>query len=145
MAPDVAGQWGASNLPNGIYGSWGGSFLTIPKQAANKEEAWEFIKWLTVERQAQIDGMTTIGTFPANVLAHDAAEIHEEVPYLAGQKARELFAEVAAKVPAVAPREGDLIAEDAVFAGALAEVLNDGKDIAQALADAEALVMRRLQ
>ena len=145
MAPDMAGQWGASNLPNGIYGSWGGSFLTIPKQAANKEDAWEFIKWLTVERQAQIDGMTTIGTFPANLTAHDADEIHAEVPYLAGQKARELFAEVAAKVPAVAPREGDLIAEDAVFAGALAEVLNDGKDIAQALADAEALVLRRLR
>ena len=145
MAPEMAGQWGVSNLPDGIYGSWGGSFLTIPRQAANKADAWEFIKWLTVERQAQIDGMTTIGTFPANITAHDAAEMNEEVAYLGGQKARELFAEVAANVPAVAPREGDLIAEDAVFAGALAEVLNDGKDIEQALADAEALVLRRLR
>jgi len=41
--------------------------------------------------------------------------------------------------------KGDLIAEDVVMNGALAEVLNDGKDIMQALQDAERLLKRRVK
>jgi multiple sugar transport system substrate-binding protein len=89
MAPDTKGKWGASNLPNGIFGSWGGSFLAIPKQAKNKKDAWEFIKYLTSTSEAQI--------------------------------------------------------EDVVLNGALAEVLNDGKDVMAALKEAEALVKRRVK
>ncbi len=145
MAPDTKGKWGASNLPNGIYGSWGGSFLAIPKQAKNKKEAWDFIKFLTTTSEAQISGLKTIGSFPVLKATYADSAFDEPIEFLAGQKARQLFAEVAQKVPAVAPKKGDLIAEDVVLNGALLEVLNDGKDIMAALKDAERLVKRRVK
>lgn len=73
------------------------------------------------------------------------AAFDEPIDFLAGQQALQLFAEVAQKVPAVTPMEGDLIAEDVVMNGALAEVLNDGKDIMEALQDAERLLLRRVR
>ncbi len=145
MAPDTAGLWGASNLPDGIYGSWGGSFLAIPKQAKNKKEAWEFIKFLTNTSHAQLAGMKNIGAFPALTGTYGDAAFEEPIDFLAGQKARLLFAEVANKVPAVAPRKGDLIADDLIIRGALYEVLNDGKAIEAALRDAERLIKRRVK
>jgi multiple sugar transport system substrate-binding protein len=145
MAPDTAGKWGASDLPGGIYGSWGGSFLAIPKQSENPEEAWEFIKYLTTQQGPQIDSLRDLGAFPVLLSTYGDAAFDEPLDFLAGQKARQLFAEVAKKVPAVTPMKGDLIAEDVVMNGALAEVLNDGKDINQALKDAERLLKRRVK
>jgi len=145
MAPDTAGKWGASNLPDGVYGSWGGSFLAIPKQAENKAEAWDLIKFLTSTDTAQIAGLKNIGAFPVLTSTYDDPAFDEPLDFLDGQKARQLFAEVAQQVPAVAPKNGDLIAEDVVLNGALAEVLNDGKDIMTALKEAERLVKRRVK
>ncbi len=144
MAPDTAGLWGASHLPNGIYGSWGGSFLAIPQQSENKEAAWEMIKYLTTSSDIQLAGLAKIGAFPVLESTYTDASFDEPIAFLDGQQARQLFAEVAKQVPAVLPMEGDLIARDVVNA-ALAEVLNDGKDVASALADAERLILRRVR
>jgi len=145
MAPETAGKWGASDLPGGIYGSWGGSFLAIPTQSENPAEAWEFIKYLTTQEQPQVDSLRDLGAFPVLLSTYDDPAFDEPMDFLAGQKARQLFAEVAKKVPAVTPMKGDLIADDVVMNGALAEVLNDGKDIMQALNDAERLLKRRVK
>ncbi len=144
MAPDTAGLWGASNLPDGIYGSWGGSFLAIPKQSENKEAAWEMIKYLTTRSDVQLAGLAKIGAFPVLEATYTDASFNEPLAFLDGQPARKLFAEVAQRVPAVLPKDGDLIARDVVQA-ALAEVLNDGKDVQAALADAERLILRRVR
>ena len=145
MAPDTAGKWGASDLPGGIYGSWGGSFLAIPAQSENPAEAWEFIKYLTTQEQPQIDSLRDLGAFPVLLSTYGDSAFDEPIDFLAGQKARQLFAEVAKNVPAVTPMNGDLIADDVVMNGALAEVLNDGKDIMQALKDSERLLKRRVK
>ena len=145
MAPDTKGKWGVSNLPDGIYGSWGGSFLAIPKQAANKEEAWKLIEFLAARPEAQIASLKDIGAFPVLTATYGDAAFDEPIEFLNGQKGRQLFAEIAQKVPAVAPKKGDLIAEDVVLGGALAEVLNDGKDVMEALQDAERLLKRRVK
>jgi len=145
MAPDTAGLWGASDLPGGIYGSWGGSFLAIPAQSKNPEAAWKFIKYLTTEQGPQIDSLRDLGAFPVLTSTYGDPAFDEPIDFLAGQQARQLFAEVARNVPAVTPMKGDLIAEDVVMNGALAEVLNDGKDIMEALQDAERLLKRRVR
>jgi len=112
MAPETAGKWGASDLPGGIYGSWGGSFLAIPTQSENPAEAWEFIKYLTTQEQPQVDSLRDLGAFPVLLSTYDDPAFDEPMDFLAGQKARQLFAEVAKKVPAVTPMKGDLIADD---------------------------------
>jgi len=145
IAPDTAGKWRASNLPAGLYGSWGGSFLAIPKQAKDKAAAFEFIKYLTTTDEAQLTAFDVIGAFPAKTSTYSSPKFDEEIAFLGGQKARKLFAEVAGKVSPLVPNKGDLIAEDIVENQAMREVLNENKDIKQALADAEALVKRRVK
>lgn len=145
MAPDTAGKWGVSNLPDGVYGAWGGSFLAIPRQAEDKQAAWAFVEFLTGTPEAQLAGLRNIGAFPVLKETYADPMFDEPIEFLAGQQARRLFAEIAEKVTAVSPQKGDLIAEDVVINGALLEVLNDGKDVMAALRDAERLVMRRVR
>lgn len=145
MAPDTAGKWGVSNLPDGVYGSWGGSFLAIPRQAENKQAAWAFVEFLTSTPEAQLASLRNIGAFPVLKETYADPMFDEPIEFLAGQQARRLFADIAEQVTAVSPQDGDLIAEDVVINGALLEVLNDDKDVMAALQDAERLVMRRVR
>ncbi len=144
MAPKTAGKWGVSNLPDGIYGSWGGSFMAIPKQAKNKADAWKVIKYLTSNKDAQISGLKKIGAMPALKATYGDKIFEEPIPFLNKQKARLLFAEVAEKVRPVTPMKGDLIAEDVIKA-ALTDVLNEGKDVMVALKEADRLIKRRVK
>lgn len=142
MAPETAGLWGVSNLPGGIYSSWGGSFYAIPEQCENKEAAWELIEFLTTNEEIQLAAFRHIDAFPAVTATYDDPIFEEPIDFLAGQQARLLFAEVAENVPGIATHPNDAIATE-IFDSALAEVLNEGRDPAEALAEAEMLIMRR--
>ncbi|BDP34937.1 extracellular solute-binding protein [Vibrio mytili] len=143
IAPGTAGKWGVSNLPDGIYGSWGGSFLSIPTQSTKQDEAWQLIEYMTTRRDVQLKHFETIAAFPANVTTYDDAMFSEEMPFLGGQKARLLFAEVAKNIKPVEPAKGDHVARSIVLENALMEVLDEGKDIKTALEEAERLIKRR--
>lgn len=143
IAPDTAGSWGVEHLPNGIYGSWGGSFLSIPTQSENPDQAWELIEYMTTKRDIQLKHFETIAAFPANVTTYDDPMFAEEIDFLGGQKARLLFADVAQNIKPVAPAKGDHVARSIILENALMEVLDEGKDIKTALADAERLIKRR--
>ncbi len=142
MAPETAGMWGASNLPNGIYSSWGGSFYGIPQQSANKEAAWELITFLTTNPDTQLSAFNTIGAFPAVTSTYDSSAFEEPIAFLADQQARTLFAEVAQNISGVATNPNDQVAQEIVNS-ALAEVLDEGRDIEAALAEAANLISRR--
>lgn len=143
MAPDTAGNWGVSNLPDNTYGTWGGSFLAIPKQAKNPEAAWDLIEYM-VSEDIQLAGFKNIAAFPAHTGTYDDASFNESIDFLRGQKARLLFAEIAENVEPVQPHTGDQIAESLVTT-ALEQVLNDGVAIDKALADAERQIKRRVR
>ncbi|MCK6264044.1 extracellular solute-binding protein [Vibrio sp. ZSDE26] len=143
IAPDTAGNWGVENLPDGIYGSWGGSFLSIPTQAANQDDAWKLIEYMTTDREVQLKSFETIAAFPANVTTYDDAMFNEGVEFLGGQKARQVFAEVAKNIKPVQPAKGDHVARSIILENALMEVLDEGKDIKVALSEAERLIKRR--
>ena len=46
QAPKTKGKWDIAAVPGG-GGSWGGSFLAIPKQSQHAQEAYNLIKFLT--------------------------------------------------------------------------------------------------
>lgn len=46
--PEGAGNWGLTIPPKGCF-SWGGSAFMIPKEAKNKDAAYDFISWLNTE------------------------------------------------------------------------------------------------
>lgn len=143
IAPDTAGKWAVSNLPNGVYGSWGGSFLSIPIQSKNQDNAWQLIEYMTTNRDVQLQSFETIAAFPSNVTTYNDVLFDEPMPFLGGQKARLVFAEVAQNIKPVTPSKGDHVARSIILENALMEVLDEGKDIKTALSEAERLIKRR--
>ncbi|MCW8334844.1 ABC transporter substrate-binding protein [Vibrio paucivorans] len=143
IAPETKGKWAVSNLPDGIYGSWGGSFLSIPTQSKNPDDAWKLIEYMTTKRDVQLKHFETIAAFPANSTTYDDDLFEQEIPFLSGQKARLLFAEVAQNIEPVAPAKGDHVARSIVLENALMQVLDEDKDIKTALNEAERLIERR--
>ena len=143
IAPRSSGLWGVSNLPNSIFGSWGGSFLAIPRQGPRPDEAWRVIEFL-IKPEIQLKGVVNIGAFPANLKTFDDKIFAEPVDYLRGQKARLLFAETAKKIRPVTPSRGDQIAFT-IYKNALEEAVVQGKDIKRTLEQADHLLIRRMR
>lgn len=142
MAPDTAGLWGASHLPGETVTNFGGSFYGIPEQSENKEAAWKLVQFLTTDPEVQLAAFEKIGAFPAVVSTYDDPTFDEPLEFLAGQPARQLFAEVAQGIQGTATHPNDIVAEE-IIDSALTQVLDEGRDIGEALAEAEMLIMRR--
>jgi len=142
LAPDTAGQWRSAVLPGGAWGSYGGSFYAIPKKAAHKAEAWDFIRFMTADKETQLGSLRTLDAFPALLAAQQDALFDEPINFLGGQKARQLWREIASKVPTIPVNRLDAMATD-VIRFEYEEVVAQGKDIRQALADARVLIERR--
>lgn len=144
MAPETKGLWRVQQLPEGLYGSWGGSFYGIPSASKNKAEAWTLIKYLTTNRASQIAAFKAIGAFPALLSAQTDPVFEEGVDFLGGQKARVLWREAARKIKPVEANKYDRVANE-IISTALSQVLDEGKDIKAALAEAKTLIERRMR
>lgn len=142
MAPDSKGLWRSAGLPGGIHASYGGSFYAIPKKAANKAAAWDFIVLLTANREVQLQSLRVLDSFPALLEAHGDPAMDEPIEFLGGQAARRLWRDSAARIPAIAVNKHDAMAHDVINAE-FEKVLTEGKAITAALADARVLIERR--
>lgn len=144
LAPDTKGLWRASQLPEQAWGSWGGSFYTIPKGAKNKALAWDFIQMMTLDPQMQLNAFKAQDAFPALVDVHNDAFFDQPIEFLGGQKARLLWRDASRKISTVDVHKLDPIAEEIVNTE-MDKVLDQGKDVRTALADAKALLERRVR
>ena len=142
LNPEAAGQWRAAPLPNGAFASWGGSFYAIPKVGKQKKEAWEFVKFMTTNKEMQTLAFRKMGAYPAIVEAQDKAFLNEPIAYLGGQPARLLWADAAAKIPAMKPDRFDGTALE-IMTAALDDVLERGKPVDEALKAANDQLKRR--
>ena len=87
-------------------------------------------------------GFDRIGAFPAVTSTYGDPLFNEELAFLQGQQARLLFSEVANNIEGRATHPGDNVAEEIVNS-ALSQVLDEGRDIEEALAEAQQLIARR--
>ena len=144
LAPSTKGQWRAAQLPEGAWAAYGGTFYAMPKAApaANKAMAWELIQMMTLNRDMQISAFKTQDAFPALLSTHNDAFFDQPIEFLGGQKARVLWRDASRNIKAVAVHELDAFAEEVVNTE-LDKVLDQGKDIPTALADAQKLLERR--
>jgi multiple sugar transport system substrate-binding protein len=142
LAPATAGKWRSAPLPGGLFASYGGSFYAIPKRAQHKAQAWQFVRFLTADRETQLDALTQFGNFPALLAAQRDPVVDVPVAFLGGERAGALWRETAAHIPAVPVDKYDSMATDAVRAE-YQNVLVRGKDIHEALADAKWLIEHR--
>lgn len=144
LAPKTSGLWRAAQLPERSWAAYGGTFLAIPRgaPAANKALAWKFIQMMTLNRDLQLSAFKSQDAFPALIEAHSDAFFELPIEFLGGQKARLLWREAAANASAVAVHKQDSFASE-VIDTELDKVLDRGKDITTALADAQRLLERR--
>lgn len=144
VAPATAGLWRASQLPEGAYAFYGGAFYAIPRHsaAANKALAWDFIQLMTLSRERQFAAFKAQDAFPALVECYDDPFFEQPLPFLGGQKARLLWRTAALRITATPVHKQTTFADE-VITTELDHVLDRGKDIGQALADAQRLIARR--
>ena len=146
LAPNTKGQWRAAQLPEASWAAYGGTFLAIPKRsaAANKVMAWEFIQMMTLNKELQMNAFSSQDAFPALLEAHTSPFFDQPIEFLGGQKARLIWREASRNIKSFAVHELDSFAEE-VINTELDKVLDQGKDIATALADAKKLIERRVK
>ena len=144
VAPTTAGKWRAAQLPENAWVSYGGTYYAIPRDSdpEKKALAWELIEMMTLDPARQLAALKTQDAFPALLAAQEDPFIEEPQPFLGGERARVLWREAARHITATAVHKQTNFAEDAVNAE-LDNVLDDGKDIRQALADAARLLELR--
>lgn len=144
LAPETRGLWRASQLPEGAWAAYGGTFYAIPRGAPepNKRLAWELIKLLTLNREMQLAAFKAEDAFPALVTTYDDPFFDQPIAFLGGERARVLWREAARHIKAVAVHKQDAFAGE-VIDTELDKVLDHGKDITVALADAARLLERR--
>lgn len=144
VAPATSGLWRASQLPDKAYTFYGGAFYAMPRRAApaNKALAWDFIQLMTLDRERQFAAFKSQDAFPALVACYDDPFFEQPLPFLGGQKARLLWREAALRISATPVHKQTPFADE-VISAELDHVLDRGKPIPQALADAQRLIARR--
>lgn len=144
VAPQTRGLWRAAQLPENTFVGYGGTFYAMPRRAepARKALAWELIQLLTLDRERQFAAFRSQDAFPALLETHDDPFFDEPLPFLGGQRARTLWRDAARRIRAVEVHKQNNFADE-VVGTELDNVLDHGKDIGRALADAERLLARR--
>lgn len=144
LAPTTRGKWRAAQLPEGAFAAYGGSFFAIARgaEAARKPMAWAFIQFMTLNRTQQLAAFKAQDAFPALVEAHQDPFYDEPLPFLGGQTARRDWREATTHTRAVPVHKQDAFARE-VIDTELDKVLDRGKDITAALADAQRLLQQR--
>jgi len=144
LAPSTRGLWRASQLPEHSFAAFGGTFFAIPKgaPAAHKQLAWEFIQLMTLNRDVQLGAFKAQDAFPALIETYADPFFELPIEFLGGQKARVIWREAATHITAIAVHKQDSFADE-VINTELDKVLDRGKDITVALADAQRLLQQR--
>lgn len=144
LAPDTKGLWRAAQLPEGAWAAYGGTFFAIAKgaPAVNKPLAWELIQMLTLQRDSQLAAFKAHDAFPSLTETYDDSFFDQPIAFLGGQKARLMWRAAAQHITAVDVHKQDSFADE-VINTELDKVLDQGKDIPTALADAQRLLTRR--
>lgn len=85
--------WDIANVFPGGGGNWGGSYLTVPAQGKNVDEAKKLAAWLTAPEQ-QIEAFKTKGTFPSQVKAlDDKAVLDQKNPFFNDAPVGKIFSD----------------------------------------------------
>lgn len=144
VAPGTAGQWRVAQLPENTYVSYGGSYYALPRQAApaRRALAWELVQLLTLNRELQFAAFKSQDAFPALLETFDDPFFEQPLPFLGGQRARMLWRSAAQRITATQVHKQANFADE-VVGTELDNVLDRGKPIPAALADAARLLQRR--
>ncbi|MBO7747023.1 sugar ABC transporter substrate-binding protein [Paenibacillus sp. MWE-103] len=106
-APDLSGKWAAVPMPLGGPSSIpttvnGGTGMALSKFSANKEEAWDFLKYTHLNTENIVSSFQIINLFPALTSAAVSPDLHKEnatTKYFDGQDIASLYADLGTQAP----------------------------------------------
>jgi multiple sugar transport system substrate-binding protein len=144
LAPTTRGLWRASQLPQGAYAAYGGTFFSMARANSDESKAlgWQFARLLTTDRALQLQAFRNHDAFPALVDTFDDPFFDQPLPFLGGQAGRRVWRDAAAHIVAPTIHKQDRFAEE-VIDTELDKVLLQDKDIPSALGDAAQLLQHR--
>jgi ABC-type glycerol-3-phosphate transport system substrate-binding protein len=104
--PDTDGDWGVYELPAYESGgnhatNWGGSNLCLPSQTDGDavDRAWDYVEWAMTSTEMHNRMLSEFGIFPAYEPAYEADVYDEALEFFGGQRARQVFVDLAPDVP----------------------------------------------
>lgn len=125
-ANETSGKWRIAQIPEGS-GSWGGSFLALPKEGKHPKEAYDFITWLT-NKDNQLKTYKASGLLPSiPAVYNEPAFQADQDDFFGGQVISEAYARSAQRVKPVycGPRFEQM---DTLIKKALRDVLENEAD-----------------
>jgi multiple sugar transport system substrate-binding protein len=105
-ARDTMGDWGLCEGPAVYF--WGGTWVGIYRDCVQKKLAWEFIKFMTLDRDSQKWWAIETGDFVSNRTVIDRIKRDFADPLLDGQNHYEFYARVVNKVDGSLLKKYDL-------------------------------------
>ncbi|MEV7805294.1 extracellular solute-binding protein [Microbispora sp. NPDC088329] len=91
-APGTKGKWDIATIPGGA-GNWGGSYLAIPKRAANPKAAWEYISKMQ-SPQGQLDHFLEAGSLPTTPSVYqDSKLLSQKDPFFSDAPIGKIYTE----------------------------------------------------
>ncbi len=128
------GKWDIAAMPGG-GGNQGGSLLTIPAAAKNKQAAWDFLQWyLAPDQQEKV--FTRFGLFPSTPALYKKSSIKDfKDPFFSNAPVGAIYATGVQKLKPIPLGPKDQ-AIDNVIGAALSRVANKKQSAAKAWAQA---------
>ncbi|MDT0268828.1 extracellular solute-binding protein [Streptomyces sp. DSM 44915] len=104
FVPELAGQWGAVQLPawdGTAAGNYGGSTLALPEGASHPEEAMEFARWVATDPEAVAAAAPVSSAMPVSHELFDSWETELEAanPYVQGMGLPEVARAASESIP----------------------------------------------
>lgn len=120
-----ADKWDVAAAPKPA--NWGGSFLTVPEKAPNKEEAVKLAAWLTApEQQAKL--FEKQASFPSSATALETATVKDaKHPYFDNAPIGRIYADAARDIPKVVLGPKDLVIKQTITDIGILQVEQQGK------------------
>ncbi|MEV4686814.1 ABC transporter substrate-binding protein [Microbacterium sp. LWH3-1.2] len=128
-APEVTGWEIANAFPNG-GGNWGGSYLTVPANGKNVDEALKLADWLTAPEQ-QEKTFVNVGAYPSALDAQSAPSITDSTnEYFADAPTGTIFADRSEAITVTPYKSADYFKYNTALQDAITRVF-DGVEDAQ--------------
>jgi lactose/L-arabinose transport system substrate-binding protein len=148
LAPKTTGDWGVIPLPawtpNGAHtANDGGSSLAIMKSSSNFDAAWQYVQWHLGRADVQAHMYQQTDLFPSLESAWRSPYMRQADDYYGGQKDRQLFEQLAKKIPVAHIYSSDYEQMDSLMSAELQKYAL-GKETAQeALKNAASAIRSR--
>ncbi len=142
LDPGSAGKWRVAPLPGGATFSTTSAFCALPARGAHRDLAWDLVRSACLSPAPALAAYAASDAVPALLEAARAPALDEPVPFLGGQVVGPIFRAAAGRLSPVVVHRLDAVASDA-FSLEMDHVIQDGKDVQAAVADARAEIEKR--